>query len=337
MRPVAGLGGSIALVVALGCVGVPPSTADEPGPFVWPPPPPTSRDVCGTKYDTFEAAWIDDVMWRDELGHYVDNPGSNSTRGRSSVTLTASETHWDGQDWVTQTSTYPPMLFSTQADASCVGAADTVGASGFSCNQATSGTSILFTYTNTDDGTDWPRTYPRLQLSRWDEGQDAQMSFTGSPAPQVADGAQVSVRGGDTPMGGTANAFFIAPGTYDLVLKTDEAGTQKLPWRLYVPACGDYRPPKGDPHGQAAPRKPWGNINLTRHRSRAKVSMSKNSWDDSSSFKVVVHRRDGKVKTTSYTVSADKQVKRFRVRRGDQVTLYGMAGLQWARLATSRV
>lgn len=309
--------------------------ADTPAPFMWPPPAPTAYDPCGTRYDGIDVPWISDVSWFDESGSQLDENSRTPTGGRAAVTITARHVYYDGETWVTDEHTFAPLSFGTEPDSSCrAGAPDTVAVADLVCNKATSGTRATFTYANPADATTWPRTDVWLTVDRWDEGQHNYLSFTDTLRPEVADGDQVVVTGGDTPMGFGENRFFLAPGTYNLRLHSDEAGTRSLP-RLFVPSCGDETPPTGDPRGAAAPSLPRGYIQMSKDHAEARVVMTTNQYDATSRFKIILTRGGG-TRTTKHLVVSKRTVVRYRLRHGDVLQLLGRGGTIWMPLGRVR-
>jgi len=188
-----------------------------------------------------------DVGWKDSNGTLYTANKSYPTNGAASIVLTAMVSSMSGYAEYT----YPALTFSTEADSTCVEAADTVTTRIVGCNTTNSGTRVEFVYNQTDDASNRGHTRPYLLVDRWDYGQSAFILWTEG---EVADGASLSITGGDTAIGGTTGSdFFLAPGTYTLTLGTSETGKKLQPNRLFVPACGKYKPPKGDPMGGPIP------------------------------------------------------------------------------------
>ncbi len=271
------------------------------------PPAPTPSDVCGVSQDKFFApngTSGTDVGWKDANGKLYSAGQWSSTGAASSVVLTAMV--WGDTGYAEYT--YPAMTFGTESDSSCVEALDTVTTRIVQCNTSNNGTRVEFVYTNTDDPTNRAHTYPNLQVERWDHGQSAYVWWT---AGQVPDGGQLSVTGGDTAMG---DGFFLAPGTYSMTLRTNETGSRVLPNRLFVPACGDYDVPPGDPLGGPIPgvSRPKATIGKCRAH-RVRVVLDARQATSLTRYRLVINPRYGRTKARVYSVSA-KTAKVIRLK-----------------------
>lgn len=265
------------------------------------PPAPTPSDVCGVSQDKFFApngATGTDVGWKDGNGTLYSAGQWSPTGAASSVVLTAMV--WGDTGYAEYT--YPAMTFGTESDSSCVEALDTVTTRVVQCNTGTNGTLVEFVYTNTDDATNRAHTYPNLQVVRWDNNQHAYVVWT---TGQVADGGQLSVTGGDTADSDPTH-FFLAPGTYSLTLRTNETGSRVLPNRLFVPACGSYTPPPGDPMGGPIPTtksRPKATISKCRAH-RVRVVLDARQATSLTRYRLIIDPRHGRTKARVYGVSA---------------------------------
>lgn len=244
------LAGTVAGAMAIGfCL----AGATSASAVAWPPAAPVVDDQCGASQDGFTLPPDDgqDISWRDTAGNYYVSGRRNSTLGAGSVTLIAKR--WDVSGPSSE-HTFAPMTFGVEPDSTCAEAPDTVTTSVGACNtsQGNSGTRVTFTYTNTDDATNWAHTRPAIWVNRWDHGQSAYVVPTQG---RVEDGQQASITGGDaTQYNGNLSDFFIAPGTYTMKLSTKEYGERLLPNTFFVPACGDHIVPPGDPSGLGGAR-----------------------------------------------------------------------------------
>jgi hypothetical protein len=273
-----------------------------------PLPAPLAEDACGSQKDKVYVSNDTDptseVGWQDSNGKYYTAGSSSSTAGAVSLTLTV--TIWSASGMTQYT--YPPVTFGTEPDSTCVEAADTVSTRVVECNTSTSGTRVEFVYTNTDDASNRSHTRPNLLVDRWDHGQSAFILWTEG---EVADGASLSITGGDTAIGGTTGTdFFLAPGTYTLTLGTSEAGKKLQPNRLFVPACGKYKPPKGDPMGGPIP--PTVTIDSCRNHG-VKVRADGRASSEATGLRVVANPARGKTVRASGVVDAGRK-KTFTLR-----------------------
>lgn len=292
------------------------------------PPAPTPSDVCGVSQDQFYTpngqSSLDDVSWSDSLGNRYSAGYWHSTNGAASVTLTATV---NGSSQYT----YPAMTFGTEPDSSCVEALDTVTTRVVSCNSSNSGTVVEFVYTNTDDPTNRAHTRPALWVERWDQGQSAYMVWTEG---QVTDGASLSVTGGDAGTGdSTPNHFFLAPGTYSLTLTTNETGSRVLPNRLFVPACGTYKVPAGDPMGGSTTPTPSrvSQPRATISRCRAhvvRVTLDARLATSTTRYRLSVNPLRGRTIVRYYNVSAaTMRLIKLRYQRSGTVVKVTFNGL----------
>jgi hypothetical protein len=288
------------------------------------PPAPTPSDVCGVSQDKFFApngAPGTDVGWKDSNGTLYSANQWSSTAGAASIVLTAMV--WGDTGYAEYT--YPAMTFGTESDSSCVEAPDTVTTRVVACNTSNNGTSVEFVYTNTDDATNRTHTNPYLKVVRWDYGQSAVVSWT---TGQVADGNSLSVTGGDFgPMGDSQpNHFFLAPGTYNLTLTTNETGSRLLPNRLFVPACGTYKVPAGDPLGGPTPtRTSQPRATISRCRAHVvRVTLDARLATSLTRYRLSVNPRRGNTVVRYYNVSATT-LKLLKLRRQKTGTVVKVA------------
>ncbi len=281
----------LALTSLLAGLGVTPASATD-----WNPPPPTPSDVCGTKQDRFYVP-IDDQTDYHYRGQIVGQGRWHPTDGTANANVVA-------KTWSDPDKTFT-MTFGVEANSTCVEAVDTVATEVVTCNTQNNGTRVTFTYTNGDDATDWWRTRPAILVNRWDSKQSAYVVPTYG---RVHDGQQASITGGDTAEGGSGPAdFFLAPGTYSLKLSTNESSAHFLPNRLFVPACGDYVPPPGDPMGGPIPGLSNAKAAIKRCRDhRVKVVLDSTQTTEATRYRVIIDPRRGSTKTRAYTVDAEE-------------------------------
>jgi hypothetical protein len=287
-----------ALILGL---GVTPAHAEDQSPI-----PPQSYDVCGTKQDRYY------IPADDYNSYYVNGVSLGqetwySTNGAAGVTVVAK--HWSG------TQVPFALTFANGSNSTCVEALDTVTTQIVGCNSANDGTRVKFTYTNTNDSSNWWHTDSYVYVDRWDHGQNATIAFTEG---RVADGAQVSVTGGDAAFGA---GFYLLPGTYTMKLTTNETGDRVLPNRLYVPPCGTERPPAGDPLGGPIPppNRPKATISACKARV-VRVYLNAKAATRSTRYRIAIDPRVGKTKVRGYTVAA-KYAKKVVLRKQKRGTL----------------
>lgn len=283
-----------------------PAQADPPTQ----PPPPVAYDVCGTTKDTFytpdDLDPSTDLGWKDSTGKLYSPDKMNSTGGASSVTMTAMI--WGSGGYMEYT--YPALTFGVEPDSSCIEAADTVTTQVVQCNAGNGGTRVQFTYTNTDDTSDRSHTHPVIQVERWDHGQT---DYVVPTSGAVADGAYVSITGGDTWESSTVpDEFYLPPGTYSLLLTTKEVPEHLLPNRLFIPACGEQRLPPGDPKGGPIPVPPTATIGRCRHHV-VTVRLDARKASRAARFTIVINPRRGANIVKRYKVPAGS-LKRVRLR-----------------------
>lgn len=284
--------------------GASPASADASS---WNPPPPIVRDVCGTSQDAMMKPPVADTMYSWSGGTLSEEAWS-WTGGASSVTVVASYNLIADPQPADVSFT---LTFGVEPDSACVEAADTVSTRIVSCNQNTNGTRVEFVYTNVDDATDRTHNNPILLADRWDGGQSASFAFTQGA---VLDGQTATIEGGDAGENAAYTEFFLAPGTYYMWLSTKEYGRRKLPNTFFVPACGDYRPPKGDPHGgsttpgtsTALPRGKLVQVSATK----MKVKAINRGVPRATAFKVIIDPLKGKTVTKTFKVGKNKVVTR---------------------------
>ena len=314
-------------ILTLAAMALPPSLAEAAD---WPPPAPTSSDPCGTTQDRILVPADgpgDSTSWQDAAGNYYPAGEWTSTRGQASVTLTVHDyTEAHNPDH-----TYPATPFEVTPDGTCVEARDTVTTRIVSCNAATNGTRVEFTYTNTDDDSNRWHSRPQVQADRWDQGQSAWVSFTETsvfPPPEEGrfyDGESVSITGGDSLYGSEIDTFFLAPGTYRMKLRTTETAWRKLPNTLFVPACGDYEPPYGDPMGGpiSAASRPTARIGPCRS-GVVEVTLNTKKATSRTKYKVTVSPRRG-TKTVRKKVIAPGRSKVVTLRQQKTGSLVSVA------------
>lgn len=274
------------------------------------PQPPLVLDRCGTSQDqvyVHQNPPNTGFTMYDTTGRGYTDGMYHSTNGVASITFVVTDYGTTGAPQYT----YPTVSFGTEADSTCVEAADTVTFSDSVCNPSTNGTAVTFTYINVDDSTDRSHTTPYVDVVRWDGGQSARVIFTVGP---VADGQQLTRRGGDDPSGYQGN-FFLAPGTYNLTLTTEEKGEVKLPNRLFVPACGEYKVPQGDPHGGAttppsAPATLPKGVLKQVTKTKMRVTAINKGVLRPTTFKVVVNPKVGMTTTKTLKVAKGKSLVR---------------------------
>ena len=118
--------------------------------------------------------------------------------------------------------------------------------------------------------------------------------------------------GGDTLYIRTDKEFFLLPGTYEMWVRTTESGQRKLPNTFFIPACGDYKVPPGDPSGlgsqggqttsSAQPRGVLKQVTPTK----MKVKAINRNVQRATTFKVVIDPKKGKTTTKKFTVRKNK-------------------------------
>ncbi len=294
----------VPMVMIAGLGAIAPAQATS----TWSPPPPTPSDACGTRQDRFyipTGAGLEDTGWSDSAGNFYSAGTWYPSNGANGVTIIAT-------DYSSSSNSERsfPMAFDTRSDSSCVEATDTVTYEVLACNAQTNGTKVRFTYINTDDSTDWWVTFPRIGLERWDGGN----SFGLVPSyGRVLDGTQLSVEGGDKTEQYATNV--IAPGTYSISITTDERGTQVLSNRLFVPNCGTYKVPAGDPMGgpitpPVPPKVSKPKVSIGKcYKRKVSVQLDSRQATKTHSYRVIVDPRKGKTKTYYYSVSTGKTRK----------------------------
>lgn len=324
---------------------VSPASAAEP-----PLPAPVANDLCGVSKDQVYLADDSDpytqVGWQDSTGAYYNAGQGNSTKSASSLTLTVEI--WGANGLTTYT--YPPITFGVESDSGCALALDTVTVSDLTC-MPNGGTRATFTYVNTPDN-GWPQTSPSLVADRWDMGQYAAFNLV-TPGVTVAEGASVSMTGGDTLEIKTDRQFFLAPGTYNMWVRTAESGQRKLPNTFFVPACGDNKVPPGDPSGQGRPGgsgngavKPRGVLSQVSP-SKLKVKAINRGVARGTTFKVVIDPVKGETVTKSFKVaSGTSTVRKYSVSPRAKVMLKarflvkqanGQSSMKWYVLAQASI
>ena len=286
--------------------GASPASADASS---WNPPAPVVSDPCGTSQNAFKTLYTDDTLYSWN-GTYLGSETWYPTGTAPTVTVVAK--------YIYAANPQPPdvtftLTFGVEPDSACVEAADTVSTRIVSCNQNTNGTRVEFVYTNVDDATDRTHNYPILLADRWDGGQSASFAFTQGAVP---DGQTATIEGGDAGENAAYTEFFLAPGTYYMWLSTKEYGRRKLPNTFFVPACGDYKPPKGDPQGGTVPTTPTTDSALPKGKlvqvsaTKMKVKAINRGVPRATTFKVIIDPRKGKTVTKTFKVGKNKVVTR---------------------------
>jgi hypothetical protein len=282
-----------------------PASAADP-----PLPAPVASDLCGVSKDraylSNDADPTTDVSWVDSTGVYYAAGEWNSTDQASSLTLTVKI--WGASGLTTYT--YAPITFGVEPDSSCAQALDTVSVSGMTC-MSNGGTRATFTYVNTPD-IGWPQTFVTMFADRWDSGQSASFNFT-NEGETVPEGGSVSVTGGDTLYIKTEKEFFLAPGTYRMWVQTVESGQRQLSNTFFVPACGGYKVPPGDPSGQGGQTgtgdgtatKPKGFLKQVSPY-KVKVKVVNKGVGRKTKVKAVINPVKGKTVVKSFKVAAGK-------------------------------
>ena len=278
-----------------------------------PLPSPVSNDLCGASKDQVYLADdsdpSSDVGWKDSAGVYYTAGQWNSTSKASSLTLTVEI--WSANGLTSYT--YPTIAFGVGSDSSCAQALDTVTVSGMTC-MSNGGTRATFTYVNTPDN-GWPQTFVTMFADRWDSGQLASFNLT-NEGVSVAEGKSVSVTGGDTLVIKTERDFYLAPGTYNMWVTTVETGQRKLPNTFFIPACGDYKVPPGDPSGLGGPSGPTPGSAVPKGRltqvstTKMKVAAINKGVSRITTFKVVIDPKKGKTTTQTLKLAKGKSLVR---------------------------
>lgn len=302
----------VPMVLLFAGLGVTPAHATD-----WNPPAPVPSDVCGTQQDRFYVPTDDQTDYYYN-GQVVGQGTWQPTGGTSAVNVVA-------RTWSDPDKTFA-MSFSAESNSTCVEAADTVTTEIVACNTTNKGTRVKFTYTNTDDPTNWFHTRPEIWVDRWDGKQSAYVVPTYG---QVADGASVSITGGDHYEAATAaDEFYLSPGTYKLQLGTAEYARRLLSNRLFVPACGGLNPPAGDPMGgpivtppPPVVSRPTAVINACNVRTnRVRVLLDARKATKTVKYRLVIDPRRGSTVKRTYYVAA-KQYKTIVLRKQRTGTL----------------